>query len=195
MLTVNFRRYCHMWRHAHECACICLLRAVSFPLLTPWVSSGSAGLDLLWASLWKFSWNSRTSSVLVRWTSTLLAAANFKCSYCCELQLLLLRRTNFLFTSLYPVSRVYITLSTLDSALLRNSEIPLLILILWLCLPNILKERSPYFLIFCINLFTMSTINCFAGNSKEEWTFCVYCGRHWNLVTVHVLNYIYIYIY
>ena len=38
-------------------------------------------------------------------------------------------------TSLYPVSRVYTTLSTLDSALLFNSEIPLRILILWLWAP------------------------------------------------------------
>ena len=74
-------------------------------------------------------------------------------------QLFLLLRTQlFLFTSLYPVSRVYTTLSTLDAALRCNSEIPLLILILWLCLPNILKESSPYFLLFCINLFTTSTI-------------------------------------
>ena len=36
-------------------------------------------------------------------------------------------------TSLYPVSRVYTTLSTMDSALLCNSEIPLRILILSLC--------------------------------------------------------------
>ena len=36
-------------------------------------------------------------------------------------------------TSVYAVSRVYTTLSTLDSALLCNSEIPLHILILRLC--------------------------------------------------------------
>ena len=36
-------------------------------------------------------------------------------------------------TSLYLVSRVYSTLSTLDSALLCNSEILLCILILWFC--------------------------------------------------------------
>ena len=109
-----------------------------------------------------------------------LYAANFKCSYCCELQLFLLRRTNFLFTSLYPVSRVYTTLSTLDSALRCNSEIPLLILILWLCLPNILKESSPYFLIFCINLFTTSTINSLAGNRiRLLWTASDHVKLSW----------------
>ena len=55
-------------------------------------------------------------------TSTVLITANFNCSYCCKLQLFLLRWTRlfllrrtkmFLFTSLYPVSRVYTTLSTL----------------------------------------------------------------------------------
>ena len=58
-------------------------------------------------------------------------------------------------TSLYPVSRVYTTLSTLDSA------IPLRILILWLCLPNILKMCSPYFLIFCMLYKFVHTVrNC-----------------------------------
>ena len=78
---------------------------------------------------------------LLLWTSSILIATNFNCAYCIEL--------NFLFTSLYPVSRVYTSrLWTLQLCM------PLLILILWLCLPNILKESSPNFLIFCINLFT-----------------------------------------
>ena len=115
-------------------------------------------------------------------------SSNFNCSCCCELQVFLLLWTsavfiaasfrwsyyvklNFLFTSLYPVSRVYTTLSTLDSALLRNTEIPLLIFILWLCLPNIPKESSSYFLIFCINLFTMFTINCLAGIVRRNELF------------------------
>ena len=99
---------------------------------------------------------------LLLWTSSILIATNFNCAYCIKL--------NFLFTSLYPVSRVYTSrLWTLQLWM------PLLILILWLCLPNILKESSPNFLIFCINLFTTSTIDYFAENSKEKWTFCVYC--------------------
>ena len=109
----------------------------------------------------------RTSSVLFLWTSSCSYLPNFNCSYCCELRVCLLLRTspayyvelNFLFMLLYPVSRVYTILSTLDSALCCDSEIPLLIFILWLCCLNILKERSPYLLIFCINFFTTSTIN------------------------------------
>ena len=103
----------------------------------------------------------RTSSVLFfcelqallnRWTSNVLIAVNFEYSCCCELHWAYYVELHFLFMSL----------STLDSAFTLNSEIPLLILILWLCLPNILWESSPYFLIFCINLFTTSTINCVA---------------------------------
>ena len=103
----------------------------------------------------------RTSSVLFfcelqallnRRTSTVLIAVNFECSCCCELHWAYYVELNFSFMSL----------STLDSTFTLNSEIPLLILILCLCLPNILRESSPYFLIFCINLFTTSTINCVA---------------------------------
>ena len=74
-------------------------------------------------------------------TSTVLIMLNFNCSYCCELQLFLLGRTltvliaaNFNCSYLHHciMYRVYITLSTLDSALLCNYEIPLRILILWL---------------------------------------------------------------
>ena len=46
LFTVNFLRDCHVWRHAHECACICFRRAFSFSLLTPWVLLRSlVGLD------------------------------------------------------------------------------------------------------------------------------------------------------
>ena len=67
---------------------------------------------------------------------------------------------------LYPVSRVYTTLSTLYSALLCNSEILLRILITWLCTVYLLKRSSPYFRIFLcyINLFTLS-----ATASLTEW--------------------------
>ena len=59
----------------------------------------------------------------IRRTSTVFYSSNFNCSYCVEHQLFLLRRIQlFLFTWLYPVSRVYTTLSTLDSALLCKSE-------------------------------------------------------------------------
>ena len=68
----------------------------------------------------------RTSTVLIAVNSTVLITSDSSCSYLCR-------------CILYP-SRVYTTLSTLDSALLCNSEIPLHILILWWCLPNILKR-------------------------------------------------------
>ena len=50
-------------------------------------------------------------------------------------------------------------LSTLDSALHCNSEIPVTHSYPVVMLPNILNERSPYLLIFCTHLFTTSTIN------------------------------------
>ena len=59
-------------------------------------------------------------------------SSNLKCSYYIELKHLILRRC-----ILYQESTLG---STLDSALLRNSEIPLLIFIMWLCLPNIPKR-------------------------------------------------------
>ena len=85
--------------------------------------------------------------------STVFVAANFNCSYCCELQL-------FLFMSLHPVSRVYITLSTLDSALLCDSEIPLRLLILWLCLPNILKRVVRFSWYLVLYKFIHYVLNC-----------------------------------
>ena len=91
------------------------------------------------------------SAVLIRQTHTVLIyvvvncsyTSNLNCSYLCSTQLFFTSWTQLFFirgtqlfsicrTQLYPVSRVCTTLSTLDSALLCNPEIPLRILILWL---------------------------------------------------------------
>ena len=99
-------------------------------------------------------------------TPTVLIYVEVNCSYCCELQLFLLRRTRLFLlqqTQLFLLCLtktvlIYVTVScikslhnslALGSALLCNSEIPLRILILWLCLPNILKRvvRFSWYLV------------------------------------------------
>ena len=65
---------------------------------------------------------------------------------------------------------VYTTLSTLDSALIYNSEIPLRILILWLCLPNILKRvvRISWYVVVLYK-FVHYVRNCKFSLKKLGW--------------------------
>ena len=125
------------------------------------------------------------STVLIAANSTVLIAANSTVLIAANSTVLIAVNSTVLITANLTVL-IYIAVSCIKSLHYSVDTGLCITLQLWntvahinpmIMLPNILKERSPYFLIFCINLFTTSTINNLAGNSKEGKTFCIYYER------------------